>query len=572
MWALTLTSKKMNSMKYRKYFACLVAVALLGGCDYLDFDESEGLTQEQAYATFDNIMKQSNAIYRKLPSDFGAIGNALREAATDNAMYTQNSNSIYDVYNDKWSPINLIDNQWDGYYDLIYDANLYLENYNEEALSIFQWDKNYEDNLKKARMTINEVRVLRALYHFELAKRYGDIPLMTRTYKLEEINSISKTPFQEVIAFVAKECKEAAEQLPVTFAAFVGLQTGRVTRGAALAIRARALLYAASPLFAEGDATARWQAAADAAADVMAMNVYSLPKLADDPLWAKSGNDVLSSKQLIFETRTSESNSFEQKNLPVGGFGEVTVGRNVPTQNLVDEYEMVDGSAFDWNNPEHVANMYYDAAGKPTRDPRFYQNVLCNGRTFKKIKLETYEGGKNGAPLEGATTTGYYLKKLIDESVSLDPVTPVKKPHHYPGYRYAEVLLNYAEAMNEWKGPDYTDATHTMSARAALNQVRTAAGMPDIVADGQAEFRKKVRKERRIELAFEDHRFWDIRRWKEGELVKSIYGVRIVNNADGLSYQKVKVQDRVWNDKMYLYPIPQKEIYVNENLKQNPGW
>ena len=189
-----------------------------------------------------------------------------------------------------------------------------------------------------------------------------------------------------------------------------------------------------------------------------------------------------------------------------------------------------------------------------------------------KIKLETYEGGKNGAPLEGATTTGYYLKKLVDETVSLDPIKPVSKPHHFPGYRYAEVLLNYAEAMNEWQGPDYTDATHPLSARDALNQVRAAANMKGVVATNQTEFREKVHKERRIELAFEDHRFWDIRRWKEGKLVKEIYGVKIQNNNGTLSYKKEKVQDRVWDDKMYLYPIPQNEVYVNDNLTQNPGW
>lgn len=126
--------------------------------------------------------------------------------------------------------------------------------------------------------------------------------------------------------------------------------------------------------------------------------------------------------------------------------------------------------------------------------------------------------------------------------------------------------------MNEWQGPDYTDATHPLSARDALNQVRAAANMKGVVATNQTEFREKVHKERRIELAFEDHRFWDIRRWKEGKLVKEIYGVKIQNNNGTLSYKKEKVQDRVWDDKMYFYPIPQNEVYVNDNLTQNPGW
>lgn len=559
-------------MKIKKYYIGILAAATLSSCNFLDFDESQGITQEDAYAAFDNIKSLSTAIYRKLPSDFGSIGSALRESATDNAMYTLNSNAVYDIYNDKWSPINQIDNQWGGYYELIHDANMFLEDYSEEALEIFKWDKNYEDELKKARMSLKEVKVLRALYHFELAKRYGDIPLVLQTYSLNEINSIEKSSFKDVIDYIDKECATLAPELPLSFVDFIGQEVGRVNRGAAYAIRSRALLYAASPLFNKNNDPALWEKAADAAYDVINLGVYSLEKIDKDPLWNKSGNDVLTSKQLIFETRTSENNSFEMNNFPVGGFGEVSLGRNVPTQNLVDEYEMKDGSSFDWNNAEHVANMYYDQDGKPTRDPRFYKTILCNGYTFKKIKLETFEGGKNGYPLEGATTTGYYLKKMIDESVSIDPIKPVKKPHHYPAFRYAEILLNYAEAMNEWKNPDYTDNEHPLSAREALNQVRSAANMPPVVANGQDEFREKVHKERRIELAFEDHRFWDIRRWQQGELVKDIYGVKILNNNGTLSYEKVKVQERVWDNKMYLYPIPQNEIFVNPNLTQNPGW
>lgn len=166
--------------------------------------------------------------------------------------------------------------------------------------------------------------------------------------------------------------------------------------------------------------------------------------------------------------------------------------------------------------------------------------------------------------------TGYYLKKLMNETVSLDPVKPVQKEHHFPTYRYAEILLNYAEAMCEWKGPDAIEASNgcPISARDALNQVRRAANMKAITDTDPGEFSKKVKKERRVELAFEDHRFWDIRRWKMGSVVESIYGVNKVNG----TYQKRVIQNRIWKDKMYLYPIPQNEIYANINLTQNPGW
>ena len=144
--------------------------------------------------------------------------------------------------------------------------------------------------------------------------------------------------------------------------------------------------------------------------------------------------------------------------------------------------------------------------------------------------------------------------------------------HDAPLFRYAEVLLNYAEAMAEWKGESYTDDKHTMTATAALNQVRNAANMPNITTTGDA-FKESVRRERRVELAFEDHRFWDIRRWKIGEQTQKIYRTKITKQSDGsFRYEKVLLEERNWEDKMYLYPIPLSEQILNNNLGQNPGW
>lgn len=275
---------------------------------------------------------------------------------------------------------------------------------------------------------------------------------------------------------------------------------------------------------------------------------------------------MLNSAQLIFYRENSESNSFEANNLPIGFEG--AKGGTTPTQNLVDDFDMATGETFDWNNSNHVSNMFYDAMGQPTRDPRLYLNVICDGMTYMNTLIEPLRGGKHGAPIDGATMTGYYLKKLMNETVSLDPIKPSKKYHHYPIFRYAEVLLNYAEAMNEWKGPDYTDEYCKMSANQALEIVRNAANMETTKTSDTDEFREKVRKERRVELAFEDHRFWDIRRWKIGNVVENIYGIEKQNN----KYQKVLIQTRIWKDKMYLYPIPQNETFVNKNLVQNEGW
>lgn len=555
-------------MKLKQIFAILLIPVGLSGCDYLDFDESQGRTKEEAYSLFENVTAMVSSVYREVPSDWGAIGGALREAATDNAVYTWNNNAVWKMYTGAWSPLNTVDDRWGTYYNVIHDANSFLENYTEEYLERLEWNPEYEDDITRVRHYLKEVRVLRAFYHFELAKRFGDVPLLTRTYNLNEINTVEKTPFADVIKYVDKECSTLAPELVTSQTELPGNQTGHVTKGIALAIRSRALLYAASPLFAgEGDASTKWEAAAKAAYDVIAMNHYSLPLMKNDPFYDPEGGDkVLKSPQSIWEVRGTESNTFEARNLPIGFEG--AQGGNTPTQNLVDEFDFLDGTEFDWNNPLHVDKMYYDRDGMPTRDPRLYLNVICDGMSYMGTKVAPLEGGKHGIPLEGATTTGYYLKKLMNETVSLSATAPKKMPHHYPVYRYAEILLNYAEAMNEWQGPEYTDDYCKMPALEALNKVRTAAGMQAYQKMDKDTFRKKVRKERRIELAFEDHRFWDIRRWMEGDGIKNIYGVELKNN----TYKRKQVQTRVWEDKMYLYPIPVKETYVNKNLTQNPKW
>lgn len=546
----------------RYYIIALCAIGI-SSCDYLAYDESNGVTQEDTFAYFSNIKSLVATVYSGLYYDYGTISGAMRESASDNSVYTWSSNSIYDMYNDSWSALNTIDDQWDEMYTYIRRANSFLENYSEEALDKFIWDASYQESILQCRMYIHEVRVLRAYFHFELAKRYGDVIIADRCFTQQEANDLTASPFSEVIDFVVSEIDDVLAQedtLPLTQADFYN-ETGRLTKGAALAIKARALLYAASPLHNPDNDKALWQKAAEAAKQVIDLGVYELVPIASDPLYSVDGaNDVLSSKQLILERRaTSASNTFEAYNLPIGFEGGNS--GNTPTQNLVDAYEFADGTIFDWNNSEHVKNIYTN------RDPRFELNILANGREYMSQTVETYVGGANGSPIEGASMTGYYLRKLMNETVSLSTSSPVYKLHHFPLYRYVEVLLNYAEAMAQWKGAD--DTSLTLTAREALNQVRTAAGMPSVTATGD-QFLERVYNERRVELAFEDHRFWDIRRWMIGDQIENIYGVKIASS--GATAEKILVQQRIWKEKMYLYPLAQTELYNNSNLEQNSGW
>ena len=553
-------------MKINRYITIAFAVLLFGGCS-LDYDENNGDSKELAYAYFDNIQRLVTYVYSFLPTDLDRNDGAMMESATDNSIYSWEENSIYDICNNIWSPLNTIDTGWD-YYQPIRSANSFLENFDINVLKEFEFNDDYEEMMAKATLFPAEVRFLRAFYYFELAKRYGSIPLLTRSYGMEEINSVVPSSFDDIIAFIVKECDEIADQLPVDHRNYRG-DTGRATKGAVLALKSRALLYAASPLHNENGEAQKWAEAAKAAAAVINMNHYSLPKIGDDPLYvASGGNDILSSPQLIFERRNGPSSDFEARNEPMGYEG--SLGGNTPTQNLVDAFEMKDGTPFDWNNAQHVQNIYVDNAGNPTRDPRLYLNVLYNGAAWLDQTVETNEGGLHTG-MEGGTKTGYYLRKHMNELVSLDPVTPLEKEHHFPLFRYAEILLNYAEAAYEWVGADVVPEGCPMTARAALNLVRDCADMPHVTATGD-EFRERLRNERRIELAFEDHRFWDIRRWKIGEVVKDIYGIQISGTSGSYSYQRVLVEHHQWDDKMYLFPIPQEEIYKNGNLVQNEGW
>ena len=272
------------------------------------------------------------------------------------------------------------------------------------------------------------------------------------------------------------------------------------------------------------------------------------------------------------ESRLVPSNTFEKANTAIGFLGGGP-GTN-PTQNLVDAYEMKatgkgiaeTGSGYNPLNP-------YSG-----RDPRLGFTILYNGSSWKSKTLEIWYGGLNAPPLINATKTGYYLKKDLIESISLDPASSGTAYHYWVIFRYAEVLLNYAEAMNEAYGPEIMGAgALTTSALSVVNIVRARTGiaMPAFPAGmTQSAFRDKLRNERRVELAFEDHRFWNVRRWKIGNSTTTVNGINLTKDpATGIiNYTPKVVENRVWDDKMYLYPIAQSELFINENLIQNKGW
>lgn len=558
----------------KKLFYILSTVLMLSGCNYLDFDETSGLyKREDMYATFSNIKSMMTNIYGYMPNkSIVDVGDAMRECGSDDAEFGDPEASVQNFNNGNWSALSTLDTKW-SLYNGIRSANEFLESYETIDLSIYQYDGKYDLEMERIKYYPFQARALRAYFLFDLARRYGDIPMPLKMLSIEEANSIEKTPFADVISFIVSECDDCIANLPVTYNGMLDNEYGRLTKGFAMALKAKALLYAASPLFNPSNDKSKWLKAAVAAQDLIESGLYSL-----DP--GKKVNNI-ESPENIFLIMRSEDYSFEQYNFPV----RFTEGKRTymsgtyPTQNLVDAFQTKDGydvtlTANGWicADPEFDPNNPYEG-----RDPRFASTILANGMAFKGTKIETFEGGADYSPTRAdlGTVTGYYLRKYIEEDVSFVSEAIVKAKHHWVVFRYAEALLAYAEAANEYFGsPDQTDGTLHLSAAAAINQVRANASMPDVTATSYSDFQEAVRREWRVEFAFEDHRFWDVRRWKIGPNTQTqVDGVHIAKVGNKLEYSKMTVERRTWADKMYLYPIPQSELYVNTNLNpQNTGW
>jgi hypothetical protein len=552
---------------------------MLWSCNYLKYNEQDQFQHDLFFADFDRVKSLLTDAYSYLPDDFNRISGAMRASASDEAQDVWDVSDINKFNDGSWSPLVTIDDQWSNMYSGIRSCNRFLK---DGALLTFddtKYNLNYEQVMQQYVLYPYEARFLRAFYYFELAKRYGNVPLISTILTQEESDKVSASSFDAIVSFISTECDEAIAHLPVSYDVLPAGETGRATKGAAMALKARALLYAASPLHNNANDKSKWIAAATAAKALIDTlghlgNGYYTPL----PDYSNAVNTITDSREMIFEKRADATRDFELANTAIGFIGGRT--GTCPTQNLVDSYEMKEtglainepGSGYDPANP-------YSTEGSSARDPRLAMTILYNGAAWKSQNLQIWYGGLNAPPTMNATKTGYYLKKFMNEGISLDPVNPGTSIHYWILFRYSEILLNYAEAMNEAYGPEVngTGSLSNLTARDAVNYVRSRPGveMPDFPTGmTQSDFRTKLQRERMVELAFEDHRFWDIRRWKIGPSTTTIKGVDLVMDPTTLviSYTPKVVETRKWEDKMYLYPIMQNELFINPNLVQNPGW
>ena len=455
----------------------------------------------------------------------------------------------------------------------------------------------FTDEAEKTKL-VGQVRFIRAFEYWDLIARWGAMPIITKSFSIndrEEIVGQKRNTYKECIDFLVRELDLAAKELPANWS---GDDYGRATSVAALALKSRILLYAASPLMNEdvkipevGYTTPepdRWQKAAKAATealDAAQAAGYELYNLEGDPYKNSQMifmDNTAANKETLFARMGTNSaggesiSSCDQYNNPNGYGG---WGGNCPLQELVDAYEVVkDGvaSKFDWNNPEEKANPYAN------RDPRFYATILYDGAKWMTRNVETYfdvdsngnitGGGKDtkfGNDSWNASPTGYNMKKFMDEGYALNSWNFCAR--NWIHLRMAELYLNKAEALYHTGDEE--------GAREALKPVRQRAGMPAVTATG-ADLLEAIKNERRIEFAFEEHRYFDVRRWKEAPKYfgSTVHAITIKKYPDGKkTYEVDKLRsdvggDRKWDDKMYWLPIPKSEMDKNPNLVQNPGY
>lgn len=558
-------------MKRHYYItAALVLSTLLYSCkkDYLDVKTIKAdISVEKLYANYTYVQGVVWNTYSYLPDGFA---NLNLESATDNSESTNVGDRSQAFNYGTWNQYNNPDDVWATNFNGIRQANEYLQNKDKVDISyikgkITSTDSttyfNARDNVKFMQ---GEVLFLKAFFYFELVKRYGGVPIIEQPLDYSNASTwqnIKRNSVDEVIQYIAGLCDKAGAIIPADLSPYSWYDDGRVTQGAIRALKAKALLYGASPLFKDAGSTTTWAQAAKAAHDVIALGKYSL----DGSYSNLFGSNNTTSSEFIFYRRYGAINGVEYNNFPI--IFQNSNGNSVtPTQNFVDDYEVVSGGTavpFNWNNPAHAAAPYAN------RDPRFAATVVYNGTSFKSTNIETFTGGNSGLPKQNASKTGYYLSKWVNQSIDLTNGTTVN--HAWSYFRYGEVLLNYAEAMYNAYGAEADPEGYGMTALAAINKVRQRVSMPAITAAqlNQA----SIEHERNVELSFENNRMWDVRRWKKGVTYfnGSVNRIEITNTGGSYAYAVKKLENRVFYDKMNWYPIPQSEI-AKTHWTQNPGW
>lgn len=441
-------------------------------------------------------------------------------------------------------------NVWDNTYKFVFNINVFFKN-----IEVSTVDAAVKDELTA------EIKFVRAYLYAKLIWAYGGVPIIEDAYDINsDWTQVKRKSWDECVAYIVKDLDEAIAALPDR-----PTVRNRASGNAARALKSRVLLYDASQLNNPSDDKLKWQKAADAA-EALFDKGYTL---ATD--YRKMFLDVNCSEFIL--CKEFSETYYNQLTFLLGTAGDNGRAWAAPSLNLVDAYETIDGEIPVTNSELGTVNpnsMYDPANPYAKRDPRFYASVYHNGSDFVNRKIETFTGGYD-VKNQDATITGYYVRKFIDEDQGISETRHYTNP--FPLFRLSEMYLNYAEAQYHLGNEDL--------AREYINKIRGREGvkMPPVTATGQ-ELLDKIYHERMIELAFEGHRYFDVRRWKIAEKTETthIMGHEIKKNSDGtFIYNRIKLtqasRKNEWKDAFYRLPIAYSEIQKsNKSLEQNPGY
>ncbi|WP_224069830.1 RagB/SusD family nutrient uptake outer membrane protein [Arachidicoccus terrestris] len=570
--------------------ATLVTAAMLSSCakDYEQIPLGQQQTRDLIFDVHDSAgvyaIRFLNEVYNDaLVSGHNRLsgGDYLDEATDDGLSSATSLSAVQKIADGAYTSTDPgADDNWARSYQAIRSATVFITNIDRVPLIEKLPDGRPAKTAYKA-----EARFLRAWTYFELIRRYGGVPLLgDKVYELTDDMELPRNSFKECVDYIVSELDKAADSLR-SQKIVNSTSYGRITKEAAMAVKAKVLLYAASPLFNGGNIDPsnpltgytgfdknRWKLAADAAKKVIDLHYYSLmeefPKV-----FSTQNMPVGPNTENIFWRQNGYNQNIEKTNGPVGYTSAGGNGRVSPSQNLVDAFPMLNGlSTTDGTSGYDRANPYMG------RDPRLKWTVFYNDQQWLNRHVELFEGGldRPGGNVQ-QTKTGYYLRKFMGDFENAANGLYSNTLHDWIFIRYAGILLDYAEAINELEGP-------TAEVFQVLYELRKRAGI-DPGSEGhygldpnmdQTDMRGAIQNERRIEMAFEEQRFWDIRRWKIAEKLYSqpVGGMDIQRTGNGqVFYNPVDVYSPSFTaPKMYLYPIPYTEVIKDEKMEQNPGW
>lgn len=544
-------------LKYIVLFA--LSLCMLSCDDFLDKEVDTNLTREDIFSNVNSAPGFLNDAYNSVLSEYMRYGGSMISSACDESVNSSSYSTIR-FFNGGITPSYNPDNIWGDMYEGIRKTNIFLY---ELEHTIAQSNSIAEKDRAAFK---GQALFLRAYCHYELLKRYQKIPYIDKELSMatdfSQDSSTFQISFYDAAKRISQDCDSAAVYLPDTYA---DLDYGRARKVSALALKSRILLYAASPLNNDPNAPdydkEKWKEAADAALDVITLadNTLSVglaTKFAD--VFTKTN-----SSEILFATKLVKDLSFELANFPISYRG---MGMTNPSQNLLEAFGTKNGKLIT-DDPKYDPANPYD-----NRDGRLYATILTNGASFKGAKVETFVDGKDGIlSTNNATKTGYYLAKFVNPNVDLDEgLAEYKSWIHF---RLGEIYLNYAEALNEYLDAPNADVHNAMySIRKRNFLLPFLARLPNSL--DKEGMRDRIRNERQVELAFEGHRFWDLRRWKDVEnLNAAIRGMQVVKNDDGsFTYNEItEVESREFDQRFFFYPIPRAEV-LKGYVEQNDFW